>query len=367
MIWKLFYKLFSSIDPEFSHNLFLKFVQFGLFPKIKTQSRSLKVMNLRFLNPIGLAAGFDKNAVLLEKIENLGFAFTEVGTITVLPQKGNPKPRVFRLSNDEGIINRYGFNNDGVEIIKKRIKSFVNLKKKNKVKVGINIGPNKNTKNRIQDYKILINKLSKYADYFSINISSPNTPNLRDLQSEILFNKLIVELKNEIKKQSCKPPILIKISPDIDKTDLVDIINIIVKQDLDGLIISNTTIKRNVKSKYKNESGGLSGKPLFEKSTKLLLEARKIVDSLKANISIIGCGGINDGKTAYIKILCGADLIQIYTSIAYRGPFIVQKILNDLEKFRKRDSFKDWIDVRGKAKTIMEAYEIVENGFNKKL
>lgn len=365
MTWKVFYKLFRFIDPEISHNFFIFFIKLGLFPKINIPKNYFQVMKLRFSNPIGLAAGFDKNAVLLNKIGNLGFSFLEVGTITVRPQMGNPKPRIFRLHEDEGIINRNGFNNDGVEKIEKRIKSFLSLKNK-EINIGINIGPNKDSVNRIKDYKILINKLAKYADYISINISSPNTPNLRKLQSNDLLKKLIVEIKKELKKQIRKPPILIKISPDLNSKELTNIVKIVTFYSLEGLIVSNTTIKRNVKSKVKSEIGGLSGKPLFEESTKILLKARKIADSLNCKISIIGCGGIYDGSSAYMKILCGADLLQLYTSIVYEGPNVVKKIIFELENFKKRDKFKKWSEVCGKAKTIMQAYDIVENGLNKK-
>merc|ERR1711991_104414 len=200
----------------------------------------------------------------------------------------------------------------------------------------------------------------------AINISSPNTPNLRKLHSDKNFKNLIISIKKEIDNLSNCPPILIKISPDLTNTELNKIIKEIVKHKLDGLIISNTTIKRNVKSKYKEETGGLSGEPLFQESTKVLIMARKILNDLGSSISIIATGGVFDGKSAYIKILCGADLIQLYTGMVYEGPFVVKNILDQLDRFRKRDNIKNWEDVRGLAKSMNEANKIVENGLNKK-
>ena len=366
MYWKFFYKILSLIDPEVLHNLTLKIIKSGFLPNIKTKSIPVKVMNIQFQNPIGLAAGFDKNAQAINQIHKLGFGFSEVGTITVYPQEGNPKPRIFRLPEDKAVINRNGFNNDGLFLIKNRIKYFRKNKKSSKLKLGINIGPNKDSSDRIRDYTKLINEFAKYADYFSINISSPNTPNLRKLHSDKNFKNLIFSIKKEIKKLNNCPPILIKISPDVSEIELNRIIQETVKQKLHGLIISNTTLKRNVKSRYKKEIGGLSGKPLFEESTKLLIKARKILNDYGSNISIIATGGVYNGKSAYIKILCGADLIQLYTGMVYEGPFVVKKILDQLDRFKERDNIKNWKDVRGLAKSINEAYKIVENGLNKK-
>ena len=366
MYWRFFYRVLSLIDPETAHNFIIKIIKNGLLPKIKTKSIPLKVMDIKFQNPVGLAAGFDKNAETINQIHKLGVGFLEVGTITVFPQEGNPKPRIFRLPEDKAIINRYGFNNDGLTLIKNRIKDFRKNKKPLNIKLGINIGPNKDTSDRIKDYTKLICAFAKYADYLVINISSPNTPNLRKLHSDKNFKNLIISIKKEINKLNNCPPILIKISPDLTNTELKKIIKEIVKHKLDGLIISNTTVKRNVKSKYKEETGGLSGEPLFEESTKVLIMARKILNDFDSRISIIATGGVCDGKSAYIKILCGADLIQLYTGMVYEGPFVVKNILDQLDRFRKRDNFKNWEDVRGLAKSINEANKIVENGLNKK-
>merc|ERR1711991_420803 len=201
----------------------------------------------------------------------------------------------------------------------------------------------------------------------AINISSPNTPNLRKLHSDKNFKNLIISIKKEIDNLSNCPPILIKISPDLSDTELKKIIKETAKHQLDGLIISNTTVKRNVKSKYKEETGGLSGEPLFEESTKVLIMARKILKDFGSRISIIATGGVYDGKSAYIKILCGADLIQLYTGMVYKGPFVVKNILDQLDRYRKRDNIKNWEDVRGLAKSINEANKIIENGLNKKI
>ena len=366
MYWKFFYKILSLIDPEISHNLTLKIIESGFLPKIKIKPIPLKVMNIQFQNPIGLAAGFDKNAKVINQIHKLGFGFSEVGTITVYPQEGNPKPRIFRLPEDRAVINRNGFNNDGLVLIKNRIKYFRKNNKSSEVKLGINIGPNKDSSDRIKDYTKLINEFAKYADYLAINISSPNTLNLRKLHSDKNFKNLIFSIKKEIYKLDNCPPILIKISPDLSEEELKKIIKETVYHKLNGLIISNTTVKRNVKSKYKKEIGGLSGEPLFEESTKLLIKARKILNDYGSYISIIASGGVNDGKSAYIKILCGADLIQLYTGMVYEGPFLIKNILDQLDGFRVRDNIKNWEDVRGLARNIKEAHKIVENGLNKK-
>ena len=366
MYWKFFYKILSLIDPETAHNLIIKIIKNGFLPKIKTKSIPLKVMNIKFQNPIGLAAGFDKNAETINQIHKLGFGFSEVGTITVFPQEGNPKPRIFRLPEDKAIINRNGFNNDGLTLIKNRIKDFRKNNKFSNIKLGINIGPNKDSSDRIKDYTKLIHEFAKYADYLAINISSPNTPNLRKLHSDKNFKNLIISIKKEINKLNNCPPILIKISPDLSNTELKKIIKETVNYKLHGLIISNTTIKRNVKSKYKEETGGLSGEPLFQESTKVLIMARKILNDFGSRISIIATGGVYDGKSAYIKILCGADLIQLYTGLVYKGPFVVKNILDQLDRYRKRDNIKNWEDVRGLAKSINEANKIAENGLNKK-
>ena len=250
MYWRFFYKILSLIDPETAHNLIIKMIKNGFLPKIKTKSIPLKVMDIKFQNPVGLAAGFDKNAETINQIHKLGVGFSEVGTITVFPQEGNPKPRIFRLPEDKAIINRNGFNNDGLTLIKKRIKDFRKNNKPSNIKLGINIGPNKDSSDRIKDYTKLIHAFAKYADYLAINISSPNTPNLRKLHSDKNFKNLIISIKKEINKLNNCPPILVKISPDLSDTELKKIIKEIVKHKLNGLIISNTTVKRNVKSKF---------------------------------------------------------------------------------------------------------------------
>ncbi len=367
MYWRFFYRILSFIDPETAHNFIIKIIKNGFLPTIKTKSIPLKVMDIKFQNPVGLAAGFDKNAETINQIHKLGVGFLEVGTITVFPQEGNPKPRIFRLPEDKAIINRNGFNNEGLTLIKNRIKDFRKNNKLSNIKLGINIGPNKDTSDRIKDYTKLIRAFAKYADYLVINISSPNTPNLRKLHSDKNFKNLIISIKKEINKLNNCPPILIKISPDLTNTELKKIIKEIVKHKLDGLIISNTTVKRNVTSKYKEETGGLSGEPLFEESTKVLIMARKILNDFGSPISIIATGGVYDGKSAYIKILCGADLIQLYTGLVYKGPFVVKNILDQLDRYRKRDNIKNWEGVRGLAKSIKEANKIVENGLNKKI
>ena len=339
MYWRFLYRLLSLIDPETAHNFIIKIIKNGFLPKIKTKSIPLTVMDINFQNPVGLAAGFDKNAETINQIHKLGVGFSEVGTITVFPQEGNPKPRIFRLPQDKAIINRNGFNNHGLALIKNRIIDFRKNNKPSNMKLGINIGPNKDSSDRIKDYTKLIHAFAKYADYLAINISSPNTPNLRKLHTDKNFKNLIISIKKEINKLINCPPILVKISPDLSNTELKKIIKETVKHKLHGLIISNTTIKRNVKSKYKEETGGLSGEPLFEESTKVLIMARKILNDFGSSISIIATGGVYDGKSAYIKILCGADLIQLYTGLVYKGPFVAQNINKELSHLLSKEGF----------------------------
>jgi dihydroorotate dehydrogenase len=278
------------------------------------------LFGIKFKNPVGLAAGFDKNAQLYEELTSFGFGFIEIGTVTPKPQSGNPKKRLFRLVEDSAIINRMGFNNVGVEEIIK------NLKKNKSTLIGGNIGKNKITPNylAIDDYVTSFNMLFDFVDYFVVNVSSPNTPNLRDLQEKEPLTKLINSLISINHQKESPKPILIKIAPDLNNNQLLDIISIVKDTGLDGIIATNTTINRNnLKSINKQELGGLSGKPLTSRSTEVI---KFISKNSNKTIPIIGVGGINSVADALEKFEAGADLIQIYTGFIYEGPNLIRSI-----------------------------------------
>jgi len=295
-----------------------------------------------FPNPIGLAAGFDKSAEVYNSIIKLGFGFVEVGTVTPLKQFGNPKPRVFRLENDGALINRLGFNNDGMELIKNRI----NAEGKKGI-LGINIGPNKDTENQTNDFCLGLKNFSDIADYITVNISSPNTKGLRDFHDQEKLKELLAAL-NKIKKDNkTNIPLVLKVSPDIDENDIPEIIDVVMKNNISAIILTNTTAgnRENLKDNAKNEQGGLSGEPLQKLSTNMI---KKFYKLLNGKIPIIGVGGVNSGKSAYEKIVAGASLLQLYTGFVYRGPSTAKDIKKELIQILKSDGVKNLKDVVGK-------------------
>jgi len=318
-------------DPEKIHTftffmikVFFKIPILGFiiesFYKVESPKLTRKLFGLNFDNPVGIAAGFDKNATHISEFEKFGFGFIEIGTVTPKPQDGNPKKRLFRLKEDTAIINRLGFNNDGVVKIKNRLKKNYN------VLIGGNIGKNKVTPNSQakNDYLICFEELYNYVDYFVINVSSPNTPGLRELQSKEFLNDLFNDLNKLRSKEIIKKPILIKISPDLSKEKILEILEVIDTNNIDGIIATNTTIDYpNLKSKNKNETGGLSGAPLYDKSNEVISFISK---KTSGKLPIIGVGGISTPEQAVKKIEAGAHLIQLYTGIIYEGPGIVRKI-----------------------------------------
>ena len=279
-----------------------------------------ELFGIKFKNPIGLAAGFDKDAKLFKELSNFGFGFIEIGTLTPKPQLGNPKKRLFRLPQDQGLINRMGFNNEGVEAAIHR------LNKNKNIIIGGNIGKNKATPNKkaVDDYSLCFNALYPFVDYFVVNVSSPNTPNLRALQEKDLLTELLNSLQDLNKSKDKPKPILLKIAPDLNKDQLLDIIYIIRKTNIAGVIATNTTLSRKgLQSSNQIERGGLSGKPLKDKSTEVI---RFLVEKSNKAFPIIGVGGIHKPKDAIEKLIAGADLIQLYTGFVYEGPAIVKKI-----------------------------------------
>lgn len=331
MYKKIILPVLFLIDPEKVHNIIFSSIKILFkFPFVKflvskfyiiDDSRLEKsLFGIKFKNPVGLAAGFDKNAQLYEELTSFGFGFIEIGTVTPKPQSGNPKKRLFRLVEDSAIINRMGFNNIGVEEV------IENLKKNKSTLIGGNIGKNKITPNylAIDDYVTSFNMLFDFVDYFVVNVSSPNTPNLRDLQEKEPLTKLINSLISINRNKKKPKPILLKIAPDLNNYQLLDIISIVKDTGLDGIIATNTTINRNnLKSVNKNELGGLSGKPLTSRSTEVI---KFISKNSNKTIPIIGVGGINTVADALEKFDAGADLIQIYTGFIYEGPNLIRSI-----------------------------------------
>ena len=343
----MFNKLRSIIfklDPELAHNLAIKALKYNYIPNNKIPANSLletEIFGKKISNPIGLAAGFDKDAEVYNSFYKLGFGFVEVGTITPLKQYGNPKPRVFRLEEDEALINRLGFNNSGSNRVSSRIKSSP----PNGL-FGINIGPNKDTKNRVEDYLICLRKFYNLADYLTVNISSPNTENLRSFHNSNELSELLSEIENEKKILKSNIPIVVKISPDIHDNDVEKISELLLKYNISSVIISNSTDsnRENLKNINKLEKGGLSGKPLEVKSNLLINKFYKILGS---KIKIIGVGGVDSGKSAYEKIINGANLVQLYTGMVYQGPNIASKITKELIEITKNHSVKNISELVG--------------------
>ncbi len=325
-----------SFDPEKIHHFTFSMLRFlneiglgGLFRntyKIKNKKLERQLFGLTFPNPVGLAAGFDKDAKLFRELSNCGFGFIEIGTVTPKPQEGNPKRRLFRLQEDSAIINRMGFNNGGVDAAVERLKVNPKLGHKSHILIGGNIGKNKTTPNEeaVNDYVICFEKLFDYVDYFVVNVSSPNTPNLRELQEKEPLTKLLQVLKNANSNRQNPKPILLKIAPDLTNEQLLDIIEIVSITKIDGVIATNTTISREgLHSENKTEMGGLSGKPLKNRATEVI---RFLSEKSNKAFPIIGVGGIHSAQDALEKLDAGASLVQLYTGFIYEGPRLVREI-----------------------------------------
>ena len=338
--------LIFKVDPEKAHTLAIKSLKFNLIPNVFDESKNdpifqTKIFDKDLDNPIGMAAGFDKNAEVYNSLFKLGFGFVEVGTITPLKQYGNPKPRVFRLVEDEALINRLGFNNHGAEIVKERIK------RNNKVGLlGINIGPNKDSNDRLNDYLIGLKTFYDEADYITINISSPNTENLRTFHEGNKLKDLLKSIMTEKKNLKSNIPIAVKISPDIDENQINLISEILLECEIKAIIISNTSeaTRDKLSDIQGHQKGGLSGKPIEEKSNILINRFYKL---LKGKIKIIGVGGIDSGKAAYDKLAAGADYVQLYTGMVFKGPNIAGIIKKDLKELLIRDGVKNYTEIVG--------------------
>lgn len=333
--------ILHKLDAEHAHRLTIAGLKTGLTGRVSATHYprlSIKLFGLDFPNPVGLAPGFDKNAEVPDAMLAQGFGFVEIGTVTPRSQSGNARPRLFRLSEDGAVINRMGFNNDGHAVVLKRLEARRN---KGGI-VGVNIGANKDSEDRIADYVLGLQKFSSVASYITINISSPNTPGLRNLQSRDDLQRLLDQLNG---KRPAHLPMLLKIAPDLSLDELQDVADCCAGGAVSGVIISNTTIGRgNLKSPHAKETGGLSGKPLFELSTRQLAQFYKMTGG---RIPLIGVGGVSDAETAWAKIQAGASLIQLYSALVYQGPALVSDICAGLNEKTKADDYHNLQDAVG--------------------
>jgi len=333
----------TTLDPETAHRLTIRMLKIGLGPKARIRDKSLavSVAGIDFPNPLGLAAGFDKDAEVPNAVLDLGFGFVEVGAVTPRPQFGNPRPRVFRLWKDDAVINRYGFNNDGLDVIARRLK-----RRRRKGVVGVNLGANKDSDDRVADYVTGVRGLAGLVDFYTVNISSPNTPGLRALQGKGALADLMKRVLVARDEAAPGTPVFLKIAPDLTEEDKADIAAVAKELMLDGLIVSNTTITRpdTLQSTRADEAGGLSGKPLFAPSTELL---REFYRAIGGETPLIGVGGVSSPQDAYEKIRAGASLVQLYTAMVYEGPGLPARILRALPGFLKADGFETVTDAVG--------------------
>ncbi|RWN52927.1 MAG: quinone-dependent dihydroorotate dehydrogenase [Mesorhizobium sp.] len=333
-----------AFDPEAAHGLSIAALKCGLpigGRPVRDDRLKVSVCDIDFPNPLGMAAGYDKNAEVPDALLGLGFGFAEVGTITPLPQAGNPKPRIFRLTSDEAVINRLGFNNEGHAAAEQRLAA----RKGRAGIVGVNVGANKDSTDRVGDYERGVARFAPHASYLTVNISSPNTPGLRNMQAREQLGELLSRVMAARAAAAAQPPIFLKIAPDLVEAELEDIAAEVTEKALDGVIVSNTTIARpRLRSAdLAGETGGLSGKPLFERSTIVLAKMRKL---LGPDPAIIGVGGVDSAETALEKIRAGADLVQIYTGMIYAGPALPGRIVAGMVRFADMQRLKSLRELR---------------------
>lgn len=337
------------LDPEDAHNMTMKMLGRDLGPQFFGPDDPIletEFLGMTFHNPIGLAAGLDKQATRMDAFMGFGFGHIEIGTVTPQPQPGNPRPRMFRASGAKALINRFGFNSDGVDAFAGRMKEWRALEERTHNPIGINIGKNKDTEDDAVDFVACFEKVWPYADYITVNVSSPNTPGLRDLQGRERMADLLKRVTDARDKLAPKLPVLVKIAPDLTDEGIDDIVAVIKESKVQAVIISNTTIARpsTIPDNVAQEAGGLSGPCLFGPSTRLLSKFYEMTDG---QIPLIGCGGVSTGEEAYQKIRAGASLVQIYTALVYEGPLVVEKIKKDLAALVRRDGFESISEVIG--------------------
>jgi len=331
-----------AFDPETAHGLSITALKTGLplaWPAPRSERLESVVAGLTFPNPLGMAAGYDKNAEVPDALLALGFGFAEVGTVTPLPQGGNPRPRIFRLSADRAVINRLGFNNEGHDACFGRL---ANRATRQGI-VGVNIGANKDAADRMADYEAGVGRFARLASYLTVNISSPNTPGLRSMQNRAALAELLTRVsaarQAAAQDSGTSPPIFLKIAPDLGEADLDDVAAVVLEKNIEGVIVSNTTIARPrlASRTHAGETGGLSGAPLFDPSTVVLAKMRK---RLGPKLAMIGVGGVDSAETALEKIRAGADLVQLYTSMIYAGPSLPGRIVRGMARLAEREGLR---------------------------
>ncbi|GGC15953.1 dihydroorotate dehydrogenase (quinone) [Marivita lacus] len=326
-------RLLHRFDPETAHGLALRALQLGLSPTTGTvTSPRLRttLAGLSLPNPVGLAAGFDKNAQALRPLSRAGFGFLEVGAATPRPQPGNPRPRLFRLTEDSAVINRFGFNNDGMTAIADRLKD-----RPRDAIIGLNLGANKDSDNRAGDFATVLATCAAYIDFATVNVSSPNTEKLRDLQGKEALSALLAGVMDTRNALDRRVPIFLKIAPDLSETEIADVAEVALSSGIDGLIATNTTLDRDgLRSSHRGEAGGLSGRPLFEKSTRVLGQLYRATDG---KLPIIGVGGVASAEDAYAKIKAGASAVQLYSALVYHGLGLVPEIARGLDALLEGD------------------------------
>lgn len=347
--------LLRRLDPEQAHALALNALKFAPLPRPVADDERLRVkaFGLTFPNPVGLAAGFDKNAEVPDALIRLGFGFVEAGGVTPLPQPGNPRPRLFRLDADEAVINRLGLNSDGVEAVAARLAARANMPGI----VGINIGANKDTVDRAADYVACIAALVAHVGFLTVNVSSPNTPGLRNLQQAAALDELlsrVIDARERLAERAPRRPVLLKIAPDLTLGDLDDVVGVARRHNIDGMIVGNTTVSRPAlrETAKSTEQGGLSGRPLFALSTRMLSETHVRAEGA---FPLIGAGGIDSGAAAFAKIKAGASLVQLYSGLIFRGIGLVGAIKKDLLDFLRIGQFGSLADAVGREAAAVTA------------
>lgn len=345
MPYRVIHKVMMALPPETAHRITISALRLGAAHLFRNPPDdpilASNVMGLGFPNPVGLAAGFDKDAQVPEAILRLGFGFAELGSLTPRPQAGNPRPRLFRLKRDRAVINRMGFNNCGAGKAARNLSARKRATGPARGPIGINLGANKDSDDRISDYALAAEMLRGLGDYYVVNVSSPNTPGLRALQDEGALQQIVSAVRVALAGDGgTRPPLLVKVAPDLTAAEREALAESLLEMDIDGLIISNTTISRpeGLVGRARSEEGGLSGAPLFELSTEILGDFYRLT---KGRLPLIGVGGISSGKDAYAKIRAGASLVQLYTAMIYEGPGLVQRIRLELADCLRADGFEN--------------------------
>lgn len=346
--------LLHAIEPERAHRLTIAALRAGLAGgggRTADPILASELWGLRFANPLGLAAGFDKNGTVVDAVLGLGFGFAEVGTVTPRPQSGNPRPRLFRLPTDAAVINRMGFNNDGLDAVRDRLDRVRRSGRRRVGRVGVNVGPNRDAEDPVADCVACIRALAPAVDYLVVNVSSPNTPGLRGLQAHQALRPLLAACLEARNGSRAAPPLLVKVAPDLTAEEREGVAAAALDVGIDGLIATNTTVARpaGLHHENKQESGGLSGRPLFASSTAVLSDLYRLTGG---RVPIIGVGGISSGADAYAKIRAGASLVQLYTALVYDGPQLVGRILDDLAARLHADGYATLADAVGSGNRI---------------